>query len=232
VVVRPLVVLIALLVGCRSASLKRDELPEQPDSTAGTLDRPLKSAPVVTGRTVVAFWLGAIDTLAGSDSGSLLDDFRHYTTSVESYLRESDIRLVATTSDSVVVELEGGPRRVIMLAGLDFPFGYVLVEPGYPETILTGVTTDEDLLDEVDRYFGLEERDTGSDEVRVSDPQVPRRGGTGAGRTAAKRRWAGPDRAGPPLPPAMSGGPEPAADESERGKRENAQQRQAAMVSR
>ena len=41
---------------------------------------------------------------------------------------------------NLVVEIEGGPRRVIMLTGLDYPFGYVLVEPGFPETILTGVS--------------------------------------------------------------------------------------------
>ena len=69
------------------------------------------------------------------------------------------IHFAATTSDSIIVDLDGGPRRVIMLSGLDFPFGYVLVEPGFPETILTGVSTDDELMDEVNWYFGLDQDD-------------------------------------------------------------------------
>ena len=42
-----------------------------------------------------------------------------------------------------------GVGRVIMLTGLDYPFGYVLVEPGFPETILTGVSTDTELMEQV-----------------------------------------------------------------------------------
>ena len=120
-------------------------------------------APVVSKPTVVAFWLPASDTLSGADAADLLDDFRAYTTKVAPALEEADIDLVATTADSVVVTLEGGPRRVIALRGLDYPFGYVLVEPGYAETILTGVSTDDELLDQIGWYFGLEEE--GADSI-------------------------------------------------------------------
>ncbi len=118
--------------------------------------QPLAQAPVVTEATVVAFWLPASDTLA--DAGAdLLDDFRAYTAQVAPRLKEGDIVLVATTADSIIVVLDGGPRRVIPLGGLDYPFGYVLVEPGFAETILTGVSTDDELLEQVDWYFGLED---------------------------------------------------------------------------
>jgi hypothetical protein len=64
---------------------------------------------------------------------------------------------VATLSDTVVVRLASGYRRVIMLSGLDYPYGYVLIEPGYAEEFHTGVDAEEDLKAALDDYFGLEE---------------------------------------------------------------------------
>jgi hypothetical protein len=142
-------------LGCRPArpeSLTRDE-------GAGQL---VAVAPVVRQPTVVAFWLPASDTLAKDEGGDLLDDFRGYTARIAPTLRRHDIELVGTTADSVIVELAAGPRRVIRLGGLDFPFGYVLVEPGFAETILTGVSTDDELRDQVVWYFGLDEDDADS----------------------------------------------------------------------
>ena len=130
---------------------------------------------------MVAFRLATTDTLADGSGLDLLDDFRAYTALVGDALKEAGIVLGATTADSVVVELEAGPRRVIMLAGLDYPFGYVLVEPGYAETILTGVSTDEELMAEVDWYFG-------SDEAERS--AAPRSGWRGCDRIASRTRWA------------------------------------------
>lgn len=129
-------------------------------------------APVVLGPTVVAFWLPASDTLGEGSGADLLDDFRAYTQLVAPLLAERGITLAVTNADSVVVELAGGPRRVIMLGGLDYPFGYVLVEPGYAESILTGVSTDDELLGEVDWYFGL---DDDPEERRDTRPQAVRR---------------------------------------------------------
>lgn len=126
------------------------------------------AAPVIRGPTVVAFRLPASDTLTDA---TMLDDFRNYTELAAPALREVDVELISTTADSVVVELRAGPRRVIMLAGLDYPFGYVLVEPGYAEAILTGVSTDDELLDEVDWYFGVNEEGTDSLPGRDGRPQ-------------------------------------------------------------
>jgi hypothetical protein len=124
--------------------------------------RPLAAAPVITEPTVVAFWLAASDTLQPGAGADLLDDFRSYTSLVGPDLEEAGVALVATTSDSVIVQIENGPRRVIMLGGLDYPFGYVLVDPGMPETILTGVSTDEELMDQVDWYFGVDDAEPDS----------------------------------------------------------------------
>jgi hypothetical protein len=119
--------------------------------------RPLAEAPVITEPTVVAFWLKASDTLKAGEGADLLDDFRSYTALVAPDLEDAGIALVATTADSVIVQTEGGHRRVVMLSGLDYPFGYVLVDPGMAETILTGVSTDDELMEQVDWYFGMDE---------------------------------------------------------------------------
>lgn len=129
-----------VLAGCRSGD---------PPGTASA-----GPSPVVRERTVVVFWLPASDTLADADGADLLDDFRYYTAAAAPALEDRGIKLVATNSDTIVVEAEGLPRRVIMVTGLDYPFGYVLVEPGYAEEIFTGVMTDEELVDEADSYFG------------------------------------------------------------------------------
>ncbi len=112
---------------------------------------------------MVAFWLPASDTLRPGEGADLLDDFRSYTGLISPLLDEQGIKLETTTADSIVVVLENGPRRIIRLSGLDYPFGYVLVEPGYPETILTGVSTDDEVMEQVSWYFGLDEKSDSPD---------------------------------------------------------------------
>lgn len=148
---------------------------ERRDSTPTA--RPLEAAPVVREPTVVAFWLPATDTLKQGEGADLLDDFRSYTGAVSPLLEKQGIRLETTTADSIVVALEHGPRRVIRLSGLDYPFGYVLVEPGYPETILTGVSTDDELLEQVSWYFGLDEdADSAGPGVARTRARLPQQG--------------------------------------------------------
>ncbi len=211
-----------VLLGCRPVPPPAERAATSDSS--GTLSRPSAAPPVIRGPAVVAFWLAASDTLEPGRGADLLDDFRHYTALVAPSLEAAEIALVATTAESVIVELDGGPRRVIMLAGLDFPFGYVLVEPGYPETILTGVSTDEELLDEVDWYFGLSEGEraprgepwsrperasragrptagSGSGSPLRSRPHLSLLGpreGLAAGADSRRWTWGGPVRAVPP----------------------------------
>jgi hypothetical protein len=130
--------------------------------------KPVAQLPVDSGlirvATVVAFSLQPIDTLDESGTEKL-HEFDAYTQLVFPMLEEQGIAVRTTHSDSLVVILENGPSRTIMLRGLDYPFGYVLVEPGFAETIMTGVVTDEELLDEASYYFGLEDG-PGEDEQR------------------------------------------------------------------
>ncbi len=107
--------------------------------------------------TVIAFTLQAADSLAGDGAVEKLREFDAYTELVFPMLEEQGIAVRSTHSDSLVVVMENGPRRTIMLRGLDYPYGYVLVEPGFAETILTGVVTDEELLEEASFYFGLDD---------------------------------------------------------------------------
>lgn len=173
---RRLLLALCSLTACRAGA---------PDRQAGadTLpERTLTTAPVIRGPSVVAFWLASADTLTEGAGLDLLDDFRAYTALVAPELEAAGIALEPTTADSIVVLLEGGPTRVIALRGLDFPFGYVLVEPGFPESILTGVSTDEELLEEVDWYFGRDEADDGTpprQQAGGATPWLPRPAGRG-----------------------------------------------------
>ena len=126
-----------------------------------------QSPVVVRKATLVVFWLPASDTLGSGDGSDMLDDFRYYTSAAAPWFRDQGIPVVTTNVDTIVVEAEGAPRRIIMVSGLDYPFGYVLVDPGYPEEILTGVLTDDDLIDEADGYFGSNDEDDDGETQRV-----------------------------------------------------------------
>ena len=105
--------------------------------------------------SVVAFWLSAADTLASGERDRARDEFNYYTQESMEFLHHQSIQLVPTRSESLVVVSPKGARRRIMLSGLDYPYGYVLVDPGYAEQILAGVYTDEELINAVTDYFDL-----------------------------------------------------------------------------
>lgn len=108
---------------------------------------------MISDPTVVVFWLSAADTMHEDDRAQAFDDLRYYTSQVTAVLQANDVSLLATRSDTLYVELPNHTRRTILLSGLDYPFGYVLVDPGGPERILTGVYADDDLRDELRAYF-------------------------------------------------------------------------------
>jgi len=110
---------------------------------------------VVTGPSVVLFWLPAADTLTAADQAQAFDDLKYYTEKVAPTLAANGIELLSTNSDTVYVPLSNKQRRTVLLSGLDYPFGYLLVDPGGPERILTGVYEDAELLDELRAYFDL-----------------------------------------------------------------------------
>lgn len=110
--------------------------------------------------TVVVFWLRATDTLSVADQADVFDDLKYYTGQVVPALEAGGIRLLATNAETVYVALPNKERRAILLSGLDYPFGYLLVDPGGPERILTGVYPEDELLDELRAYFDLPEDTT------------------------------------------------------------------------
>ncbi len=122
-------------------------LPLRRESTDPLLGKPR----TIVEPTVVVFWLHAADTLQDDDRADAFD--------------ANNIALLATRADTVYVTLAGKQRRTIVLSGLDYPYGYVLVDPGGPEQILTGVYSDDDLLDEARAYFDLPD---------ASGPTVPK----------------------------------------------------------
>lgn len=120
---------------------------------------------VIRAPTVIAFTLKGADTLTDDGAAEKLREFNSYTELVFPMLEEQGIAVRTSHSDTLVVVMENGPTRIIMLTGLDYPYGYVLVEPGFAETIMTGVVTDEELLEEASYYFGLDD-DSPDDEQR------------------------------------------------------------------
>lgn len=132
------------------------------DTARSALRRPR----VVTEPTVIVFWLGAADTLSTGDASSAYDDLTYYTEQVSGELKRAGIAIVPTTADTVFVEGPTHKRRMVVLSGLDYPYGYVLLDPGGPERILTGIYSDDDLLDEIEAYFNID-----SDSTSVS-PRV------------------------------------------------------------
>ena len=123
------------------------------------------TVPVIVEPTVVAFWLGAADTLPASESRQTRTDFQKLAGEIARYLSDTDVRLIRTASDTVVIQLAGGTQRMVMLSGLDFPYGFVLIDPGYAEEFHTGMDLVADLEDAIADYFGL------ADDQRESRPR-------------------------------------------------------------
>jgi len=118
-------------------------------------DRLLGTPRVISKPTVIVFWLRASDSLSRDSAQAASRDLDFYTEQVASTLADNGIGLVATKADTVYVEQPDHHHRAIVLAGLDYPYGYLLIDPGTPERILTGVYNNEDLMDELHAYFDL-----------------------------------------------------------------------------
>ncbi len=123
-------------------------------------DSVLLAPRVVTEPTVLVFWLPAADSFPADDQAAALDDMTYYTGQVAPVLERYGIKLLPTNAETVYVTLPNHKQRTILLSGLDYPFGYVIVEPGGTERILAGIYADDELLDEVRTYFDLPDDST------------------------------------------------------------------------
>ena len=149
-----------LFASCRaqnaSVSTRTGDTLHLADVTPGdSADTSLTTPRVVTQPTVIVFWLAAADTFSADDQAQALDELNYTTEGIAPTLARHDIKLLPTNSDTIYVALPNGQRRMILLSGVDYPFGYVLVEPGTAERILAGLYDDDELLDEVEAYFDL-----------------------------------------------------------------------------
>lgn len=119
-----------------------------------SVDRVLVTPRVVRHATVVVFVLPAVDdTMLPDDAAAAIDEFRYATSEAAPFFQAHRIELVFTNSDSIFVEQLNRRRRLIVLADLDAPLGYVLIEPGLQERILTGVYSADELQQEAQAYF-------------------------------------------------------------------------------
>lgn len=154
-----------LLAACHARSASRstrraDSLDLSALMPRDSADSALRAPRLISEPSVVLFWLAAADTLSTDDQASAFDDLKYYTAQIASALEASDIKLLATNADTVYVALPNSQHRTILLSGLDYPFGYLLIDPGGPERILTGVYAEEELMDELRAYFDLPEDTT------------------------------------------------------------------------
>jgi hypothetical protein len=154
-----LVLVLLAACGGGESKLRRSGRPSSPVVVG-------EAVPIIQDATVVAFWLSAVDTLPEKSRQAIQQEFRRSNDAIENYLSDTDVALVTTGSDTVVVETED-ERYLILLSGFDFPFGYLLVEPGYEEEFHTGLMVDEDLESVIDEYFEFESANSG-DRKRIA----------------------------------------------------------------
>ncbi len=157
---------ISLLASCRthsgSITTRSDTLDAADVTPRDSADSSLLTPRLITEPTVLVYWLAAADTFSADDQAEALDELNVTTQSILETLRRHNIKIVPTNSDTIYVALPNRQRRTILLTGVDYPFGYVLVVPGTAERILAGVYSDDELLDEVEAYFDLPPADSGS----------------------------------------------------------------------
>ncbi len=171
-----LLVGIALFAGCRGRSQNDavttrnvDTLSLAENSPGDSTDSALRTPRVITGPTVVVFWLAAADSFSADDQAQALDDLNNTTESVAPTLQRHHVTLLPTNAETIYVALPNRQRRTIVLSGIDYPFGYVLIEPGTAERILAGVYDEDELLDEVEAYFDLPPSD---DTTTTTRPRI------------------------------------------------------------
>ena len=169
-----IVTLVVLVIGCggRADDAKPadraavDQLLEE-FGAPGPRDSALVAPRLITGPTLVVFWLAAADTLHPDDAASALDDMNYYTEQIMPRLTGWGVALVPTNADTLYIALPNDKRRAVLLTGLELPFGYVIAEPGGVERILPGVYAAEELIEEIQVYFDLEDDTTVSPEPKV-----------------------------------------------------------------
>ncbi len=153
---RPVLLAAPGLLWLAATGCRKDPPPPRADRAA--VPPPVLGAvPVIVQPTVVGFWLRGSDTLPGEEARAARAEYLRLVEEVSRYLGGTDVQFARVETDTIVVQLAGGVQRIIMLTGLDYPYGFVLVDPGYAEEFHTGLDLLEDLEDAIVDYFGLED---------------------------------------------------------------------------
>jgi len=143
---------VALGLGCAG----RSQLP--PELRDSDLDR---APTVITSAAAVLFWLPSVDSLSADSTSAAIQLMSQAADDLRDLFSDTDVSLLVTTSTRIYVGARdgNGPRRIVSLAGLDYPWGVVFVEPGYAEQIVTGPIVPSDLRELAVDYFGLDTDD-------------------------------------------------------------------------
>lgn len=149
----------------------------------------------ITEPTAVLFWLPRTDTLSPEERQSAVQGITMAAEVLRSLLGAYGIAVTGESTTTIRIAISGGPERTVMLEGLDYPWGVVFVDPGYPEQILTGPVDAADLEDLAWDYFLLEEGTRG-----------PARAAVQAARRFRQNQYAGSPAATTPRPMAVSRG--------------------------
>lgn len=161
-----------------------------PGGPVGEIAGLARAPRVFTGPAAVLFWLPAADTLSPDERETAARGLTESAATLTDLLAAYGISVVGVSAPQVYVQAPGAPRRTVMLQGLDYPWGLVLVDPGYPEQILTGPVDPGELEDLAWDYFLLEEGVTGPE--RTASGQDPAR--------RCQNQYAGNPRATTPSP--------------------------------
>jgi len=131
-----------------------------------TIDRLPPAPEAIAGPTAVLFWLRSADTLQGESWTAGGHSLRASLAELRDVLEGYSVAVTGTNRKKLVVASGQGPTRTVMLEGLDYPWGVVLLDPPYPEQILTGPLDEGELADLAWHYFQLD--DGGASRARIA----------------------------------------------------------------
>ena len=129
---------------------------------------------VLTAAAAVLFWLPSVDSLSADSTAMAVELMSQAADDLRDLLSDTDVDGAGDDQHSYICGGAGprGPRRIVSLAGLDYPWGVVFVEPGYAEQIVTGPVVPSDLRELAVDYFGLDNDDERSPIAHEQQMQI------------------------------------------------------------
>ncbi len=109
---------------------------------------------VIRKPTIVAFFVPVTESEIANDADAneALSDFQYYVGSVRDTLLNAGIEF--HEADALSFKIRSGKKLRVFRTG-KIGVGYYFIAPGKPPHIQEGVMTDQDLVEEARKYFGL-----------------------------------------------------------------------------